>query len=163
VKGVKRMGSKIYGCKPISKKTVTPISNTYEVYEGVIKGKNLNARLWSWMVKYLVKKGVMIQKYTVKEYVEYESLEVELDKIAKAIVEDEHNLRCYLNRDVDEIICGRDVISGLEKQAFDLMVSRASFEAYMRYPGQMRLTSFEGMRLRIVPWFKGVLVVPKER
>lgn len=87
---------------------------------------------------------------------EYKSITCELDSIIEELFKQQRMIRALFNQEIDCIVVGR--------QMFD-MLNQAIFlqfpHGYSVHYGNQQV-SLGGMPLVLVPWFKGVLALPKK-
>jgi hypothetical protein len=153
------MKVEMYSCEPEYETIKDIIPGAFTIQN---KGKGIRGWVERKMLGYLHSKNILVQAYSeVKRKNGYTFLQVELEAIGKAICAEEHNLSCFFNKQVDFILCGGNVVQCLE--SFDYKVPWNVPDFYVGYQGECRLMTFHGMNIKVVPWFKGVLVVPKER
>lgn len=116
-------------------------------------------------ISFLVDSQVITPLYKTKDTVEYSEVMVDIKDLVDTIFKDERKLHLLYNQQVERIIVGR--------QAYMLMRGKADAiqsPLYFRLPSdidsKVRFNAgtlhLANMPVQMVPWFEGVLLLPKE-
>jgi len=102
---------------------------------------------------WLAKKAKLQHEMSVR----YETFN--LDLISDLIFENIHASIAVFNREAGYIVIGRDKFDYLQVELDDLLMFPIDFEFHSKQSPRM---SFYGLTIVLVPWFDGIVVLPKD-
>ena len=126
-------------------------------------------RFGKWLLDKLLKYKIMEHDTEELRSVDFKNIEINFEEAMKCVIETMNQVnRHYEPRDIEMIIMGpeqeQEVVRGVLEHAVSY-----PFPDCRYYTGEMdgqgnvqrRMRTLLGVELRIVPWFDGVLIVPK--
>lgn len=141
-----------------------PIPHTFVVKAK--KGKWWEKKLYNLAWKLVNKYGNVQVATNVPEYdLSYSEVIIDYEHIESLIYHHEQCLKAVYNRDVEYILVGRDVMSAMSNNNMRNFTPintefPADYESRTKYHGQ--LVTFNGVRLKFVPYFEGFVAVLRE-
>ena len=149
---------------PVISREIKLREKAYKLSDGRFK------KFGKWLIGKLLKYKIMEHDTEELKSVDFKNIEIDFDEAMKCVIETMNQVnRHYEPKDIEMIIMGaeqeREIMRG------DYLMSAVSFafpdcqyyKAERDSKGNMRRRkeTLLGVELRIVPWFDGVLIVPK--
>jgi hypothetical protein len=115
-------------------------------------------------IAFLSEGQVITPLYETKDTVEYSEIVVNIKDLVNAIFKEERNLHLLYNRQVERIIVGRQAYKLMRGEA-DHYMSPLHFQLPPDVDSNVRFNGgilhLANMPVQMVPWFEGVLLLPK--